>query len=242
MRPQMAIRGVRGSIFMPQLRFSNEILNQLRDVLHDWIPSVVNADVNARHGTFTAPNPWMMVAPDDTERLIFSPQKVDYMCVKEANYSYDEIVARMERCKSIFLKVCSIGDAAITRLAFAPAYVFDMDAQAYSLFVAAQLPNARFKKKSLAEANFTQTFFVEEDINGKSVWMNYLSKFETERYVQFKDGANSIMTRYTLEFDINTREEKSIMFRPDDVANFFSQAPDLGEAYLNYFFGTESAE
>lgn len=236
MRPTMSIRGVRGSMFLPQLRLSSETLTQLWEVLPEWIPSVINPDVDARNGIYAAPNTWMLVSPEDKERLLFTPQKVDYLSISEAEYSREEIVRRMEKCKEIFLKILAISDASVSRLAFAPAYVFELDERDYQTFLNSMILNAQFKGGSIKEANFTRTFFAHEEINGENIWMNYLAKFETERFVQNVDGQNQLRTQYTLEFDINTRVENNVLFTNEAVADFIDKAPQFGEDYLNYFF------
>ena len=48
MRPKMTIRGVRGTIFMPQVKPSAEIIKQMGDVFQGWVPSIDNPDPNQR--------------------------------------------------------------------------------------------------------------------------------------------------------------------------------------------------
>lgn len=236
MRPALSIRGVRCCMFMPQLRLSDDTLNQLREVIPGWVPSIIDANLEVRNGIYTAPLPWAIVSPDGKERIVFAPMKVDYLFFQGGDYTHEEMTGCINKCITVFNKILSISNTAASRLAFAPAYVLGFDEESYKTFIESRTQNPQFKGRRIEEANFTQTFFVEEEIRGSRVMMNYLSKFETERYVDNVDGRNQLLSRNTLEFDINTREDNSLFFTNDDVTDFFGKALQFNEDYLDYYF------
>lgn len=235
MNTKMTIRGVRCSMFMPQLRLSADVLKALWEEIPNWTPTVINPNVDAKNGVFTAPNPWMLVSPDDKERLFISPQKVDYYWVKNLEFSEGEIKKIVDRSKSIFIKMLSIAPVPVSRLAFAPAYIVNLNDAEYKSFLSSQFCSRRFKDTDLNEANFTQAFFLEEQLAEHKVWMNYLSKFETQNVIVNEEGKNVLKPLYTLEFDINTREDNSTVFGVDDVAAFYDNAPRYGSEYLSFY-------
>ena len=236
MKPNMTIRGVRGTIFMPQVKPNVDIIQQLGTVFPDWIPSIDNPDVNTRNKIVSVSGQWMLIAPDNNERIVFTPQKVDYLSFFITEYSVEEMNSRMKRCKEVFDKIINIMNYSVTRIAFAPAFVININEKEYNQLLASIFSRSQFKDSELIETNFIQTFYVEEKIADRKIMMNYISKFETERYVQNVDGINQVVPIYTIEFDINTRTNEAITFSKEDVERFCTEAPVYGELFLNFYF------
>lgn len=236
MRPKMTIRGVRGTIFMPQVKPSAEIIKQMGDVFQGWVPSIDNPDPNQRDRIVSQSGQWVLIAPDNNERIQFTPQKVDYLSYLNGEYTVEEIGRRMERCKEVFEKIISMTDATVTRIAFAPAYVLDIDENEYMQLIGSMFSHPTFKDSVLADTNFTQTFYVEEKLGERKIMMNYISKFESERYIQNTNGINQIVSVYTIEFDINTRTNEALKFSTEEVKLFCSEACSYGETFLDFYF------
>lgn len=232
----MTIRGVRGTIFMPQVKPSADIIEQMGKAFPGWVPSIDNPDSNQRGIIVSQSGQWVLIAPDNNERIQFTPQKVDYLSYLNGEYSEEEIVRRMERCKEVFEKIISMTKATVTRIAFAPAYIIDIDEKEYLRLISSIYSRPMFKDSVLEEANFTQTFYVEEKLGERKVMMNYISKFESERYIQNVNGKNQIVSVYTMEFDINTRMNEAITFSLEEVKLFCSEACSYGESFLDFYF------
>lgn len=236
MRPKMTIRGLRGTIFMPQVKPSAEIIKQLGGEFQGWVPSIDNPDPNQRDRIVSQSGQWVLIAPDNNERIQFTPQKVDYLCYLNGEYTAEEIYRRMERCKEVFEKIISMTDATVTRIAFAPAYIIDVDEKEYLQLISSIFSHPTFKESVLSDTNFTQTFYVEEKLGDRKIMMNYISKFESERYIQNVNGINQIVSVYTIEFDINTRTNEALKFDIEDVKLFCSEACSYGESFLDFYF------
>lgn len=235
METKMTIRGVRGTIFMPQVKPNVDVIKELGEAFPDWIPSIENPDLNIRDKIVSPSGQWMLIAPDNNERIVFTPQKVDYLSFSNAEYSLDEMNKRMQRCKEVFLKLIAITKYSVTRIAFAPAFVINIKEKEYNQWIASIFSRSQFKVAELVETNFTQTFYVEEKIGDRKIVMNYISKLETERYVQNVKGINQIVPIYTIEFDINTRTNEAHVFNKEEIEIFCSEAPRYGESFLNFY-------
>ena len=79
MKQNFIIRGLRGSVFMPQITFNWEFISAIQTMLPNYIPSVISDTPQVIKGMLLSPGDWILSSPDDNIRIVFQAQKVDYI-------------------------------------------------------------------------------------------------------------------------------------------------------------------
>ena len=94
MKQNFIIRGLRGSVFMPQITFNWEFISAIQTMLPNYIPSVISDTPQVIKGMLLSPGDWILSSPDDNIRIVFQAQKVDYIintnhyCPKKKSWTW----------------------------------------------------------------------------------------------------------------------------------------------------------
>ena len=102
MKSYFNIVSLRGTIFIPQIIFDWTFVSEMLKILPNYVPT--NNTPQIINGVIVNSTDWMLGTQDGTERLIFQPQKIDFILNKESSYSERDIDEFSKKCDKIFSK------------------------------------------------------------------------------------------------------------------------------------------
>lgn len=237
MKPNFFIKGLRGSVFMPQITFDWEFVSAMLEILPNYIPSFVSDTPQVIKGMFLSPGDWILVSPTDDVRVVFQAQKIDYI-IANTNEAYTQELIHdfADKCNLVFKKIMEITGVNASRLAIAPTLKFAGDTDLFRSFVNTIYAKNTFKKSNIDNCDFSQVFRVDEEINGNHYIINYLSKFYVASSVVVVNGINTIKEVNMLDFDINTLVNPAYSFNKNAVDDFFKKATVFCSDFLSWYF------
>lgn len=237
MRPELLLNGIRGSIFVPQIQFSWNLVYPLLEYLKDYIPSVnVSGGPQFLNGQIVNPGEWSLVAPNNKCRLCFSVQKIDMIKEVGQSYNKNDIVEFSKFCNDVFSLVMDKVSVKSNRFAVAPSMQYCGDNKNIPNFVSSVYRINKFKDSIVDNCEFSQVYRSLEKINDKDVIINYLSKFYVASNVVKMNGVNQIQDSIMIDFDINSRVDPNNSFDIPTVNSFFDRSPSLINDFLNLYF------
>ena len=178
----------------------------------------------------------MLGTQDGTERLIFQPQKIDFILNKESSYSERDIDEFSKKCDKIFSKILELRNAKASRLAIAPTFKYIGDISTLKSFIQKIYATRVFKEEALDNCEFSQVYRVNENIGDSVFKINYLSKFYTSGNIVIVNGVNTIQEYNLVDFDINTFNDTNYSFDIDLVKTFFSKSSGFCSDFMTLYF------
>lgn len=237
MKPELILTGIRGTVFMPQIRFGWELVRQLLVILESYIPCVNHADgPMIYNGQVLNPHEWSLVSPDNKCRLVFSNQKVDLIKEIGNTYSASLISEFSHLCEEIFSIVMNFAQVKSTRFAIAPTFQNQSWQGNLTDFAASVYQVNTFEGARVDNCEFSQVYRIKECIGDTDVEMNYLSKFYTTSGIMPVDGVNQIKEVAMLDIDINSRADLKTLFDVNVIHSFFDQGSVFTDKFLALYF------
>ena len=237
MKSKFNIVGLRGSIFIPQIKFSWDIVNNLLNNLVNYIPLVNNTGGPIfANGQVMNPEEWSLSSSNNNSKLIFQAQKIDYIETMEYQYDNAYIIDFSNKCKDLFDVFLEKDEFKSTRIAIAPTFKYNGDYNEFMSFVNAIYNKNVFKGSSIHNCDFSQVYRVKENIGNKEIITNYLSKFYVTNNIITTNGVNQIQESLMLDLDINTKADPNIQFELKDIEDFFNQAPVFCDTFMSFYF------
>ena len=237
MKQNFIIRGLRGSVFMPQMTFNWEFISAIQTMLPNYIPSVISDTPQVIKGMLLSPGDWILSSPDDNIRIVFQAQKVDYIINTNIEYTQDIVSTLANNCNQIFKRIMEITGMRASRLAIAPTLEYKGDTTLFKNFVNKIYAKNTFKESKVDNCDFSQVFRVDEEINGKQFIVNYLSKFYVATPIVVVNGINTIQEVNMVDFDINTFVNPEYSFDTNATSDFFQKGAGFCSEFLLWYIG-----
>ena len=234
MKSYFNIVSLRGTIFLPQIVFDWTFVSEMLKILPNYVPT--NNTPQIINGVIVNSTDWMLGTQDGTERLIFQPQKIDFILNKESSYSERDIDEFSKKCDKIFSKILELRNAKASRLAIAPTFKYIGDISTLKSFIQKIYATRVFKEESLDNCEFSQVYRVNENIGDSVFKINYLSKFYTSGNIVIVNGVNTIQEYNLVDFDINTFNDTNYSFDIDLVKTFFSKSSGFCSDFMTFYF------
>ena len=234
MKSYFNIVSLRGTIFIPQIIFDWTFVSEMLKILPNYVPT--NNTPQIINGVIVNSTDWMLGTQDGTERLIFQPQKIDFILNKESSYSERDIDEFSKKCDKIFSKILELRNAKASRLAIAPTFKYIGDISTLKSFIQKIYATRVFKEESLDNCEFSQVYRVNENIGDSVFKINYLSKFYTSGNIVIVNGVNTIQEYNLVDFDINTFNDTNYSFDIDLVKTFFSKSSGFCSDFMTLYF------
>ena len=234
MKSYFNIVSLRGTIFLPQIVFDWTFVSEMLKILPNYVPT--NNTPQIINGVIVNSTDWMLGTQDGTERLIFQPQKIDFILNKESSYSERDIDEFSKKCDKIFSKILELRNAKASRLAIAPTFKYIGDISTLKSFIQKIYATRVFKEESLDNCEFSQVYRVNENIGDSVFKINYLSKFYTSGNIVIVNGVNTIQEYNLVDFDINTFNDTNYSFDIDLVKTFFSKSSGFCSDFMTLYF------
>ena len=213
---------LRFTIFLDRLSWSTKEMLRLSNLLDGY-----TAEARVSEAFPATPNPieWVYVSSDQSSRIVFSSQKVDYITQSEYTDIEGGVACHASTFQDIVSKVVNTGSMKITRLAFSPTLRYDGTAPFYQSALHKLICEGAHTFEGSAMSNFEGNilFKKEEEIGQGHVWMNYLTKFFTA--IKRATPAEGERLYPMVTFDINTLPSPHRSFTHEELASFLSQAP-----------------
>lgn len=236
MKPDFIIEGLRGSVFTPQIVSNWEFISAMQEVLPNYIPFIVSDAPQVIKGMLLSPEAWMLVSPDNNVRVVFQAQKIDYIIVNtNMPYTQENVQVLTKKCSRVFEKIMKVKNIKASRLAIAPTLRYVGDVISLKTFINRVYAKNTFKKSNVDNCDFSQVFRVDEEINGGTFTINYLSKFYVATPMVVVNGINSIQEVNMLDFDINTFVNPTYSFDVSAVNDFFEKAVGFCSEFLSWY-------
>lgn len=237
MKPELILTGIRGTVFVPPIRFNWELAKQLLAKLNNYIPCVNHSEgAMLSNGQVLNPHEWSLVSPDSKCRLVFSSQKIDLIKEVGNAYSINLITDFSQLCDELFSIVMNFAQVKSTRFAIAPTFQYQSELGNLSDFAASIYQVSTFEGKSVDNCEFSQVYRLTESFDETDVNMNYLSKFYVTSSVMPVDGVNQIKEVPMFDFDINSRADLKALFDVDIINSFFEKSSAFIIKFLNLYF------
>lgn len=234
MKSYFNIVSLRGTIFLPQIIFDWTFVSEMLKILPNYVPT--NNTPQIINGVIVNSTDWMLGTQDGTERLIFQPQKIDFILNKESSYSERDIDKFSKKCDKIFSKILELRNAKASRLAIAPTFKYIGGISTLKSFIQKIYATRVFKEEALDNCEFSQVYRVNENIGDSVFKINYLSKFYTSGNIVIVNGVNTIQEYNLVDFDINTFNDNNYSFDIDLVKTFFSKSSGFCSDFMTLYF------
>ena len=231
------IERLRGSIFVPQIAFNWNFIFKMKELLPDYLPSVISGGPQMVRNMLLNPGEWTLTSPDEKIIVVFKMQKVDYIVINtDTRYTQEAIKIFAEQCQKVFEKIMDLASVKANRLAIAPTFKYIGEIPQFKTFINTIYAKNLFKKSSVDNCDFSQVFRVDEEINGTLVKTNYLSKFSTANAIIVTNGVNTIQEVNILDFDINTQVNPNYTFDTVAVKDFFNKVTIFCSDFMSWYF------
>lgn len=241
MKKSLEIIGLRGSLFMPSIPFSQEILDQCNETFPDcdFFPIVnhINGDLISSDGKVISQGEWLLISKDKKTNLYFSNQKIDIQKDCNSYKGQTEIAEFSSSCNKLFSHIWEKTKKSATRIAIAPSYEFTGDRNQFINYV----NNTIYKKNTFNNCtidlcDFSQVYRIKEIIQSNPIEINYLSKFQESNKIVNNGGNQQIKRIICIDLDINTSPNSQYVFDIDSVNDFFDKAPTYCSKFIDHYF------
>ena len=244
MKKELKLIGIRGTIFVPMIQFSWELVQKLQSSLEDYIPSVntssvpifTDGDGQLMDSVIIAPGEWSLTSPDKKQQIIFQAQKIDLIREINENYTQDLISMFGKFCQSLFSAITEFSNMKCTRIAIAPMFEYAGNRDSIIAFANNSFNANELKNAKLDNCDFSQVFRIPENISGSIVTLNYLSKFYAINKVASFNGMNQLVEVTRISFDINSKVDPNVIFNLEAIRDFFTKVSGFCEDFLSFYF------
>lgn len=243
------IKGMRATVFAPQISFSSDIQKKILSLLSDgleYIPVLSDMQpIQINGNNLLIPqnnNQWQLRCINSfTQNIIFGTQKIDI--VREYNGNLEEDTDFKNFCHfsgDFFSKVLKTFGYSATRIAFAPSYLLPIENKETIIkFVNPFFTKNKFKNVNIDNCDFSNVFRVSEIINGKTISVNHLFKVEQINRIDISKQVLSPQPFINIDIDINTKVEENYIFDDSDILDFYSKVPCMAQEFLTFIFDNE---
>lgn len=242
LKNQLKIVGMRGTIFVPQIQFSWELVKRLQPIFEvEFIPSVNMSPApmfieGKLMNTVMSPGEWSLISQDKKQRIMFQSQKIDVIEELNADYSVETISRFGERCKLLFSSMVP-DPIKCSRIAIAPTFEYIGEKDSIIKFANTCFHLNEFKGVKMDNCDFSQVFRVQERISDSmDVYFNYLSKFYTINKVVPIEGVNQLVEVSMIDFDINSKIDPDVVFDNGAINDFFSKVDRFCADFISFYF------
>lgn len=245
MKESLEIIGLRGSLFMPNIPFSQEILDLCNTIFPncEFYPIVNHTDgdlIISSDGKVISQNEWWLISKDKKINLYFSNQKIDIQKDCDSYNSQPKIVEFSSSCNKLFSQILEKTKKSATRIAIAPSYEFAGDRNQFINYVNNTIYRKNtFNSCTIDRCDFSQVYRIKEIIQSKPIEINYLSKFQESNKIVNNEGNQQIKRIICINFDINTSPKNEYAFDTNSVNDFFTNAPTYCSKFINHYFSEE---
>lgn len=243
------IKGMRATIFAPQISFSSDTQKKILSLLSDgleYIPVLSDIQpIQINGNNLLIPqnnNQWQLrcIHPF-TQNIIFGTQKIDI--VREYNGNIEGNADFNDFCHfsgDFFSKILNNFGYSANRIAFAPSYLLPIENNETVIkFVNPFFTKNKFKNASIDNCDFSNVFRITENINGKPISINHLFKIEQINRIDISKQVPSPQPFINIDIDINTRVDKDYIFNDSDIVDFYSKVPCMAQEFLTFIFNDE---
>ncbi len=244
MKGELKLIGIRGTIFVPMIQFSWELVQRLQSSLKDYIPSVNTSSVpifttgngQLMDSVIIAPEEWSLTSPDKKQQVVFQAQKIDLIREINEDYSPNLVSVFGKSCQSLFSAITEFSNMKCTRIAIAPMFEYAGSRDSIIAFANNSFKVNEFKNAKLDNCDFSQVFRIPENISGSTVTLNYLSKFYAINKVASFNGMNQLAEVTRIGFDINSKVDPNVIFNLEAIRDFFTKVSGFCEDFLSFYF------
>lgn len=243
------IKGMRATIFAPQISFSSEILKRILPLLNDGLEYItVLSDmqpIQINGNNLLIPqnnNQWQLRSVNTfTQNIIFGAKKVDI--VREYDGSIEGDADFNSFCHfsgDFFSKLLMTLGISASRMAFAPSYLLPIENnETVTNFVNPFFTKNKFKNANIDNCDFSNVFRISEDINGKPISINHLFKVEQINRIDISKQVLNPQPFINIDIDINTKAEDSYIFNDSDILDFYGKVPCMAQDFSTFIFSNE---
>lgn len=243
------IKGMRATIFAPQISFSSDTQKKILPLLNDgleYIPVLSDMQpIQINGNNLLIPqnnNQWQLRSVNTfTQNIIFGLQKIDI--VRDYNRNVEEHADFEDFCHfsgDFFSKLLNTFGLSASRIAFAPSYLLPIENNETVIkFVNPFFTKNKFKNAYIDNCDFSNVFRIVEDINGKSISINHLFKVELINRIDISKPVLSPQPFISIDVDINTKVEDNYIFNDSDILNFYSKIPCMAQEFIAFIFKEE---
>lgn len=130
------IERLRGSIFVPQIAFNWNFIFKMKELLPDYLPSVISGGPQMVRNMLLNPGEWTLTSPDEKIIVVFKMQKVDYIVINtDTRYTQEAIKIFAEQCQKVFEKIMELASVKANRLAIAPTFKYIGEIPQFKTFI-----------------------------------------------------------------------------------------------------------
>ena len=182
---------------------------------------------------------WLLATKDWNKKIIFQSQKIDINIELNSDFSLRELENFCLFCNDVFQFILENDNRSVTRIAIAPTFLYTGTFETLQKLANSLYPKNNFGNSPGRDQNYSVNFRTDKLINGKSLKLNFVSRFYQTILDDPAKSANSTIENsliQALDLDINTVPSTELKFTPTDVQDFFLKASNFCVEYLNFYF------
>ena len=231
---QRVIENIRATVFAKSVDYSWSLLENLKDILPDWLPS--GKTVLQPSGADGSVPEWCMVSPDHKEILVCWPNKVDLIARLGGQPVVNGTARLCELAKKVFPALLALNGGTVNRFAIAPKFICLDKPESINAWIAGMFVRNSFSGSEISESSFTQAYTMPKDIDGQKIMMNFLVRFQMEQRNIQQEGRPAVTMFYFGDFDINSVPAGDNSYSRDTMIKFFDVAPSFCKEFEDFFF------